>query len=80
MLITQGLNARNEGRAALLSNIMSGVSSGIQTGIAANSLQTETIDVLGTKDILTSDRLAPRLGDINTTPRGFNNNFNKVVA
>lgn len=43
MLITQGQNARNEGRAALLSGIMGGISSGIMTGIMANSLKTDTL-------------------------------------
>ncbi len=82
LLITQGQNARNEGRAALLGNIIGGISSGITTGILAGSLQTEDLDVLSTSikpDIVTSDLLAPKLGG-NTTPRGFNNNFNKIFS
>jgi len=76
LLITQGLNARSEGRASLLSGIMGGISSGIQTYAMANSLKTESLDTLGT-GTQTSDTLTPRLGG-NNTPKGFNNNFNKV--
>ena len=46
LLITRGQNARNEGRAALLGNIMGGISSGIMTGVMANSLKTDTLDTL----------------------------------
>ena len=85
LLITQGQNARNEGRAALLSNIIGGISAGIQTGILAGSLQTESLDVLGTgtgteSGIIISDAPTPRIGETNITPRSFNNNFNKVVT
>lgn len=85
LLITQGLNARNEGRAALLSNIISGVSSGIQTGIFANALQTESLDVLNigqpTSTSQISDTITPKtLLRGNTTPKGFNTNFNKAIA
>ena len=43
LLIAQGQNARNEGRAALLSGIMGGISSGIMTGAMAGSLKTDTL-------------------------------------
>lgn len=85
LLITQGQNARNEGRAALLGNILGGISSGITTGILAESLGTETLDALGTGnaqilDTPVSSVINPRDALGNTTPRGFNNNFNKVVV
>jgi len=79
LLITQGQNARNEGRAALLSGIIGGVSSGIMTGVTAGSLQTESLDALGTGGVQTSDMLNPRMGG-NTTPKGFNTNFEKAIA
>lgn len=52
LLIQQGQNARNEGRAALLGNIMGGIASGVMTGVLANSLQTES---LGGLDSLRTD-------------------------
>ncbi len=76
LLIIQGQNARNEGRAALLSNIVSGISSGIQTGILASSLQTESLDVLGTSQ--QSNARTKLTG--NSTPKGFNANFNNVIT
>ncbi len=82
LLITQGQNARNEGRAALLGNIIGGISSGIQTGVLAGSLKTESLDVLGTSvkhGIITSDLVGSRLRG-NTTPKGFNGNFEKAIA
>ena len=82
LLIAQGQIARSEGRAALLGKIMGGISSGIQTGIMANTLQTEKLDVLDTSikpDIITSDMITPRMG-VNTTPRSFNNNFNRAIG
>ncbi len=82
LLITQGQNARNEGRAALLGNIIGGISSGIQTGVLANSLKTESLDTLGTlsSDIQTSDLISPKQLRGNITPKGFNSNFNKVIT
>ncbi len=83
LLIMQGQRARSEGRAALLSGIMGGIVSGVMTGALAGSLKTENLDVLGTSikpDIITSDMLTPRLGDVNITPKGFNSNFNKAIA
>ncbi len=74
LLITQGQNARNEGRAALLGNILGGISSGIKTGVLANSLGTEDLDVLSTS-VNPDTRLQG-----NSTPRGFNDNFNKVIT
>ena len=38
LLITQGINARNEGRAALLSGIISGVSQGLSTIVLTSTL------------------------------------------
>ncbi len=81
LLITQGQIAKSEGRAALLSSIMGGISSGIMTGVLAGSLKTEDLDVLGTStQQIGTPNITPRLGDINITPRGFNNNFNKIIV
>ena len=85
MLITQGQNARNEGRAALLSNIVSGISSGIQTGIFANSLQTESLDALGTsqanaRTTFTAPTPPTTRLQGNSTPKGFNTNFDQVIT
>ena len=82
LLITQGQNARNEGRAALLGNILGGISSGIMTGVFADSLKTEDFDALGTSlksDVITSDLVMPRGFRGNVTPKGFDRNFNKAL-
>jgi len=55
LLITQGLNARNEGRAALLGSVISGVASGFMTGALAGGLQTESLDALGTSTLPSTD-------------------------
>ncbi len=85
LLIAQGQNARNEGRAALLSNIVSGISSGIQTGVLANTLQMESLDVIGTapapsaRVTLTTPPPSIVLQG-NSTPKGFATNFNKAIT
>lgn len=43
LLLAQGRRAKNEGRAALIGNVLSGITSGITTSVMASGLNTESL-------------------------------------